>query len=75
LFGLWPERVRASEATAAFVAAYTLVFGMPICALIEALRTIEVGLANSGNSAWIRKNGPFRLIANERSKRASSVGS
>ena len=67
-----PESVLASESSPALVAAYTLELGMPMWALIEVLRTIEAGSARSGSRAWIRKNGPFRLTATERSKPASS---
>ena len=45
---------------------------MPMCALIEVFSTIEVGFARMGNNACTRKNGPFTLTANERSKPASS---
>lgn len=53
-------------------AAYTLAFGMPILALMEAFRMIEAGFANTGNSAWMRKNGPRILMPTVRSKAASS---
>jgi len=42
--------------------------GMPMCALIEVVRTIDAGLARTGSSAWIRKKGPLKLIASERQR-------
>ena len=39
---------------------------MPIRALIEVLSTIEAGLPRIGNSAWIRKYGPFTLMSKVR---------
>ena len=45
---------------------------MPICELIEVISTIDAGLLKTGKSAWIRKNGPLKLMLSERSKALSS---
>jgi hypothetical protein len=44
---------------------------MPIWALIEVLSTMEACFEKIGSSAWIRKYGPFTLIAIDLSKAAS----
>ncbi len=56
------ERVFASEINAALLAAYTLVLGMPMWALIEPLSTMAAPGFRSGSSALIKKYGPFTLV-------------
>ena len=60
-----PDRVRVSERRAAFVAPYTLVFGIPMCAFTDLFSTMDAGFAKIGNSACIRKYGPFTLVEKE----------
>ena len=49
------DRVFASEIKAALLAAYTLVLGIPMWALIEPLRTMAAPGFRSGTSALIKK--------------------
>ena len=45
------------------LAAYTAVLGMPMCALIEPLITMDATGTSNGASAWIWKNGPLTLMS------------
>ena len=69
------DSVRASDSRAALLAAYTLLVGRPMRALTEPQRIIEDGLFSSGSSAWIKKNGPFRLMFIRRSQASSCQAS
>ena len=57
-FSLSEDNVFAIEIKAALLAAYTLEFGIPMCALIEPFSTMVLPEFSSVVSAFIRKKGP-----------------
>src|SRR5207248_11052449 len=56
-------QVRANEQTAAFVALYTLQFGNPLLATMDAFRMIEAPSGSSGSAFCTVNRRPFTLMS------------
>jgi hypothetical protein len=59
----WGRVVRANERTAAFVALYTLQFGNPLLATMDAFRMIEPPSVISRNAFCTVNRAPLTLIS------------